>query len=98
MDGESSDELDDVGARHVAVGIGAVVVEVREPALPVGSQQAQGVPALVPPRVRRLAALEHDVVDRPFGEEVAGGEAGVPGAYDDCGEAFDGEPFRRPRR
>jgi hypothetical protein len=52
----------------------------------------------VPPGVRRLAALEHDVVDRPFGEEVAGGEAGMPGAYDDCGEAFDGEPFRRPRR
>ena len=91
MRGESSDELDDVGARHVAVGIGAVVANAREPALPVGSQQPQGVPALAPPRVRQLAALEHDVVDRPLGEEVAGGEAGVPGAYDNCGEVLDGE-------
>jgi hypothetical protein len=30
------------------------------------------------------------VVDRPRSEEVAGGKAGMAGAYDDCGEAFDG--------
>jgi hypothetical protein len=30
------------------------------------------------------------VVDRPLSEEVAGGEAGMAGAYDDCREALDG--------
>jgi hypothetical protein len=31
------------------------------------------------------------VVYRPLVEKVAGGEAGVPSADDDRGEAFDGE-------
>jgi len=88
---ESSDELDDFGSGHVAVRIGAVIANVREPALPVGSQQPQGVPALAPPRVRHLAALEHDVVDRSLTEEVAGGEASVASAYDNGGDALDGE-------
>ena len=47
------DELDDLGHRHEAVGIGAVVRVAGQPALPVRRQQAQRVPALVPPRVRR---------------------------------------------
>ena len=34
------------------------------------------------------------MIDRPLVEEVAGGEAGVSGAYDDCGEALDGEPVQ----
>jgi hypothetical protein len=89
MHGESSDELDDFGARHVAARIGAFVVKAWEPAQPVGRQQPQGVPALAPPGVRQLAALEHDMVDRPLTEEVAGGEACVPGAYDNGGEALD---------
>jgi hypothetical protein len=41
------------------------------------------------------------VIDRPFAEEVAGGEARVPRADDDGGYAFDGlapETLRRPRR
>ena len=42
--------------------------------------------------MRHLAALQHDVVDRPLSEEVAGGEAGMAGAYDNCGEALDGMP------
>ena len=32
------------------------------------------------------------MVERPLTEEVACGEAGMPGAYDNCGEALDGEP------
>ena len=92
MHREPTDELDYIGARHVAVGLGPVVANAGEPALPVGSQQAQGVPALEPPGVRHLASLEHDVVERPFTEEVAGGEAGVTCAYDNCGETLDGEP------
>jgi hypothetical protein len=32
------------------------------------------------------------VVDRPLGEEVAGGEPGVTGADDDRGEALDVVP------
>ena len=41
------------------------------------------------PGVRHLTALDHDVIKRPLGEEVAGGEAGVSCAYDDRREAFD---------
>src|SRR5581483_10117311 len=86
----ASDQLGDVRARHVAVGIGALVVATGEPALPVRRQQPQRVPPLVAPGVRHLAALEDDVVNGPLGEEVACGEAGVPGPYDDGGEALDG--------
>ena len=46
----------------------------------------------MPPRIRDLAALEDDVVDRPLSEEVAGGKAGMAGAYDNCGEVLDGGP------
>jgi hypothetical protein len=39
------------------------------------------------------------VIERALAEEVAGGEAGVPGADDDDGDAFYGEALReRPRR
>jgi hypothetical protein len=34
------------------------------------------------------------VVDRPLREEVAGGEAGMAGAYDNGGEAVDGRPVQ----
>jgi hypothetical protein len=52
----------------------------------------------VAPRVRDLAALEDDVVERPFGEEMAGGETGVARAYDDGREVLDGRTVRRLRR
>jgi len=37
------------------------------------------------------------MVDRVLGEETAGGQAGVPGADDDRGDAFDDSalPFQR---
>jgi hypothetical protein len=38
------------------------------------------------------------MVDRPVGEEMTGGEAGVAGAYDDGGEVFDGANVTRLRR
>ena len=69
--GEARDELDHLAGGHVAVGIGAVVVMPGQAALPVGREQAQRVPALAPPRVGDLAALEHDVIDRSVGEEAA---------------------------
>jgi hypothetical protein len=50
------------------------------------------------PGVRELAALEHDVVDRPLPEEMAGGKTGVPGTDDDDAEALRGAPLRRRRR
>ena len=56
----------------------------------VGSKQPQRVPPFAPPGIRHLAALEYDVVDRPLTEEVAGGEACVPGADDDRGGALGG--------
>jgi hypothetical protein len=48
----------------------------------------------VPPRVRELAALEHDVIERLLSEEVTGGEAGMTCAYDNGREVLD---VRRPR-
>jgi len=36
------------------------------------------------------------MVDRPLGQEVTGGEPGVPGTDDDGGDAIDGEALRRP--
>ena len=92
MSGESIDQLDNLGARRVPVGIRAVITEVRgKSALPVRREQPQRVPALATPRVRDLATLDYDVVDRPLTEEVTGGEPGVAGAYDNSREALDGE-------
>ena len=95
--GEARDELDHLAHRHVAVGIGAVVAIAGQAALPVGRQQPQRVPALAPPGVRHLAALEHHVIDRPLGETPARREAGVPGPDDDRGDAFDGSRSAAPR-
>jgi hypothetical protein len=38
------------------------------------------------------------MIDRLAGQEVARGEAGLPGADDDRGDLFDGRILRRPRR
>ena len=80
----------DLGHRHVAVGIRAVVAIAGQPALPVRREQPQRVPALAAPGVRDLAALEHDVIDRALGEAAARREPGVAGADDDRRDAFDG--------
>ena len=87
--GEALDELDHLGHGHVAVRVRAVVVEARQAALPVRGEEAEGVPALPPPGVRHLTAFEHDVVDRPFAEEVARREAGMAGPDDDRGDSLD---------
>ena len=97
-DGKARDELDHLAHRHVAVGIGAVVAIPGQPALPVGRQQPQRVPALAAPGVRHLAALEHDVIDRALGETSARRQAGMPGADDDRGDLFDGVRSRCRRR
>ena len=70
------------GHGPIAVGVVALVTEARQPALPVGGQQPERVPAFGPPRVGDLAALEHHVVDRTFGQAAAHGEAGMAGADD----------------
>ena len=76
------DEVDDLGQRPVAVGIVALVAESRQPALPVGRQQPQRIPALGAPAMGDLAALQHHVIDRALREATAHGEAGVPGTDD----------------
>ena len=81
--GEARDEVDHLGHRHVAVRIRAVVVMAGESALPVGRQQPQRVPALAPPGVRHLPALEEDVVDRALGEKPARREPSVAGPDND---------------
>ena len=81
--GKARNEVDDLGHRHEAVGVRALVTIARQPALPVRRQQAQGVPAFMPPGVGHLAALEDHVVDRALGEEAAHGEAGMAGPDDE---------------
>ena len=81
--GVALDERDDLGHRHVPVRVFAVVGQSGQPALPVGREQPQRVPALRLPRVRDVAALEHDVVDRSCGELPAHRQTGVAGADDD---------------
>src|SRR4029077_19162562 len=80
---------DDFPPRHVAARFRAFVAKARKPALPVGGEQPQRVPAFGPPGIRHLAALEHDVVDRPVAEEAARGQARVPRTDDDRGYALD---------
>ena len=90
MLGESSDQSGDLGGRQVAVRVGAFVADPRKAIQPVGAQQPQRVPALGPPRVRDLATLEHNMIDRSLSEEVARGKAGVAGPDDNRREVLDG--------
>src|SRR6185295_1536579 len=77
------DERDCFGHRAEAVGIRTVVAVARKPALPVGREQPQRIPALRFPRVGDLTPLEDHVVDRAGGEAVAHRQAGVTRADDD---------------
>ncbi len=83
-DGRSGSRVvDDLGGGHESVGVIAGVVVAGQPGLPVRGEQPQESPALGPPRVRHLTALEDDVVDRAFGEAAAHGQAGMAGPDDD---------------
>ena len=88
--GVAFDERHHLGHRHEAVGIVTVVGEAGHPGLPVGRQQTQGVPALRPPRVGHLAALDHHMIDPARREAMAHGEAGMPGPDHD-GRRMHGE-------
>ena len=77
---------DDLGHRHEAVGVVAVVAPAGQPGLPVRREQAERVPALGPPRVRHLTALEDHVVDRALGEAATHRQPGVAGPDDDRGD------------
>src|SRR5690606_23931210 len=79
----SLDHLGELPRRHEAVRIRAVIAKSRQAALPARRQQPQRVPALVPPCVRDLAALEHDVLDAALGEAAAHREPAMPRADDD---------------
>ena len=82
--------INDFAGGHESVRIRALVVKARQAALKVGREQAQRIPPLAPPRIGDVAALEHDVIDRPVGEKPARGEAGVAGPDDHRGDALDG--------
>ena len=86
-------EIDDLWQRSIAVWVIAVVTETRQATLPIRRQEPQRVPTLSAPRVGDLAALQHDMINRPAGKKVAGGEAGVPRADNDRGNALDGPAF-----
>src|SRR5262249_30825207 len=81
--GEALDEASQLLRRHVPVRIRAVVAKARKAALPVGAEQAQGVPAFAPPGVRDVTPLQHDMVNGQGAEEMARGRAGVARADDD---------------
>jgi hypothetical protein len=68
--------------RHEPVWVVAGVVVAWQPGLPVWGEQPKARPALGPPRVRHLTALQDDMVDGALGEAAAHGQAGVPGTDD----------------
>ena len=89
--GVAFDLADQLSDGHEPVGIVAVVGVPGEGAsAPVGREQPQGVPPLGLPCVGDLAPFEHDVLDRPLGEQAADGEAGVAGPDDDDGNPHAG--------
>src|SRR5262249_51939823 len=84
-----------------AVRIVALVGEAGQPALPVGREQAERIPALGTPGIGDLAALDHHVIDRAQRETPAHRQTGVAGANDNSGDLAHGTrvlPVRRPRR
>ena len=85
------DELHYFAHGHVAVRITAFVVIPGQSALPVGRQQTKRIPALPAPGIRRLSALEHDVVDGASSETLARRKTRMPGPDDDRGDLLDGD-------
>ena len=85
------DELHHLAHGHVAVRITAFVVIPGQSALPVGRQQTKRIPALPAPGIRRLSALEHDVVDGASSETSARRKTRMPGPDDDRGDLLDGD-------
>jgi hypothetical protein len=81
--GIALDEGDGFGHRAVPVGVVTLVTVTRQSTLPVWREQSQRVPALGPPRIRHLAALEDHMVDRVLAEAAAHGQTGVAGSDDD---------------
>ena len=84
--GVAVEEGDGFGHVPVAVRVVALIVESGQPALPVGGQQAERIPALGAPRVGHRAALEDDMVDGALGQAAAHGEPRLAGADDDGGD------------
>ena len=80
------DEVDDLRQRPVAVGVVAGVAKARQPALPVGREQAQRVPSLGAPALRDFAALQQHVVDRTLREAAAHRKSRVPRTDNDGGD------------
>jgi hypothetical protein len=72
-----AEEADHLGHRQKAVRLIPAVSLSRQAGLPVRGEQVQRRPALGPPRVGHLTALEHDVVDRAVGEAATHGEPGM---------------------
>src|SRR5690606_34748987 len=65
---------------HKAVRVGPPIGKARQPGLPVGSEQAQGVPALPVPGIGNPPPLQHQVVDGQGAEAVTHGQPGVASA------------------
>src|ERR1700691_1733972 len=82
--GVAGEGAHDAGGGQVAVGVIPGVVVAGQPGQPVGGEEPQAGPALGPPRVRHLTALDDDVVYGAFGEGAGHAKAGLAGADDDC--------------
>ncbi len=83
------DEADHLRHGHESIAIRAAIPITRQTALPVRSEQPQRIPALVPPRVRDFAALEHEVLDAAFRKAATDGEPRVTRADDDDVDGAD---------
>ena len=87
------EERHDLRARHEPFGIRSAVAVAGQSGLPVGGEQAEGVPPLGAPAVRDRAAVEHDVLEAARGEAVAQREPGLAGADDDGGDVLGHDRF-----
>ncbi len=93
------DEFDGLGHRAVAVGIVALIAVAGQPALPVGRQQAQRIPALGTPCMGDLTALQHDMIDGALRQAPAHRQAGLAAADDNgCGGTNRTRSRRQPRQ
>ena len=94
--GEARDERDHLRRGHVTVWIRTVVAIAGQASLPVRRQQAQGVPALAPPGVGDLTAIEHEMIDPVLDEAAARRQSGVTCPDDDRRDVLDDRDPDRP--
>lgn len=82
--------VDDVGAGHEAVRVGAVVGHAGQQEGEVRGDEAEAVPAVVPAAAEPVAAVDHQMADAGAGQVMAGGQARLPGSDDQRADLLHG--------